>query len=206
MTEIQKNQFKTFLNNFINNKLDYIGDRELDNYLNMDCEVVLFQLPILKIDGLNVNVKINTVSDSLYITVIHKFKKLYQEYIGDFTSKEEVLGLIDTQNYFIWIADLKYNNLIGNFIKNNGDNLFMDTNPSEYILEKMGLDLEDCCVCLEKTTTKLKKCNHTICIECIGKLEVIQHFSKCPLCRSKFTSNTLDIVNQADLLSKFRFR
>ena len=52
---------------------------------------------------------------------------------------------------------------------------------------------ENCCVCLEKTTTETQ-CRHHLCIECWSKIKPIGYNKHCPLCRS----NHICVYNPED--------
>ena len=47
----------------------------------------------------------------------------------------------------------------------------------------------ECCVCYNKNTLLLTKCNHNICIHCLLKL----YKKECPMCRKKFDNLPIKI-------------
>jgi hypothetical protein len=203
---MERSQYERFLHNFINKAFNKYDEDDLISIFQTSYEVDFITLPIVKIDGLKVVVKIVLCSGSIYIVVKHKFKTLYNYYITDVGGVDSLTDFIQSPDttpkgrywsgYIYQITQLKYCNLIGKFINIHGTNLIRASRNiiNEHGLKQMGWEIEDCCVCLEKTTTKLKGCNHTICIQCIDRLEN----ATCPLCRKGFNSTTLDIVNQAD--------
>lgn len=51
-------------------------------------------------------------------------------------------------------------------------------------------DVDECCVCYDKTTTLTKKCNHYLCLDCVSKIKTfIPHNSlnyiNCPMCKQR---------------------
>jgi len=51
-------------------------------------------------------------------------------------------------------------------------------------------DADECCVCYDITTTKTKKCNHYLCLECVPKIKTFiprntLHYIDCPMCKQK---------------------
>ena len=42
---------------------------------------------------------------------------------------------------------------------------------------------DDCCVCLDETTTGVSSCNHPLCRGCLGGMKRSGRTVKCPLCR-----------------------
>jgi hypothetical protein len=61
----------------------------------------------------------------------------------------------------------------------------MDTHRFKQIVDfhLQNSDLEDCCICLEKTKSHTKKCNHPICPECFYQLREKNRVVHCPICR-----------------------
>ena len=45
-------------------------------------------------------------------------------------------------------------------------------------MDKKTLGIEECCVCARETATKIRSCDHNICIACLSKVD------RCPLCRN----------------------
>ena len=45
-------------------------------------------------------------------------------------------------------------------------------------MDKKTLGIEECCVCARETATKIRACDHNICVACLSKVD------RCPLCRN----------------------
>ena len=45
-------------------------------------------------------------------------------------------------------------------------------------MDKNALGIEECCVCARETATKIKSCDHNVCVACLSKVD------RCPLCRN----------------------
>ncbi len=68
-------------------------------------------------------------------------------------------------------------------------------------------NVEECCVCYDKTSTQTNNCKHYICLECVSKLKTIRTcvgseapYFRCPMCREK-TEGIVDSVGLQDCLS-----
>ena len=45
-------------------------------------------------------------------------------------------------------------------------------------MDKKALGIEECCVCARETATKIRSCDHNVCVACLVKVD------RCPLCRN----------------------
>jgi hypothetical protein len=60
-------------------------------------------------------------------------------------------------------------------------------------------DVDECCVCYDKTTTKTRKCNHYLCLECVPKIRTFVppnslNYIDCPMCKQKVN----EIISETD--------
>lgn len=69
-------------------------------------------------------------------------------------------------------------------------------------------NVEECCVCYDKTRTHTENCKHYICLECAPKLKTFCRYDgdnipyfKCPMCREN-TDELVDAVDLRDCLSE----
>ena len=61
-------------------------------------------------------------------------------------------------------------------------------------------NIDECCVCYDKTTTRTKKCNHYLCMECIPKLKTFipsnsLNYINCPMCKQRVNEMTRENNN-----------
>jgi|LauGreDrversion4_2_1035121.scaffolds.fasta_scaffold59687_2 hypothetical protein len=142
---------------------------ELYEELNVKSEIFL---PIRKIDGMLVNVRMYTHDNHFYFEA-SLINGTY--YTDKGYSYEEFCRMIDG------LKDMKFDNFLGKF-----------TNPSKitppYYSDKkempmfhhpnIEMDYTECCVCFELTISKTT-CFHPLCLRCYSKIKT----NHCPLCR-----------------------
>jgi hypothetical protein len=69
-------------------------------------------------------------------------------------------------------------------------------------------DVDECCVCYDKTTTKTKKCNHYLCLECVSKIKTFVppnslNYINCPMCKQKVNEIIGKADNKTELVSDY---
>ena len=65
--------------------------------------------------------------------------------------------------------------------------------------------VDECCVCYDKTTTKTKKCNHYLCLECVSKIKTFVpsnslNYINCPMCKQKVNEIISETDNNTELV------
>ena len=180
-------------------KLKYVENLNIEKYI-----------PIYKIDDILVNVTLkyfgfsNIQNKNIKCHLIIKSKKcfhipcddFYEDIIYEILLNMEVFNINEfrkiTDNEYEQIKNnvknifdnIKFCKFIGEFIINNNNN-----EETKDIDEMIGLNpliekrYSNCCVCNEKTMTRLICCDGSICIKCWNNIKTKYNiFSLCPLC------------------------
>ena len=63
--------------------------------------------------------------------------------------------------------------------------------------------VDECCVCYDKTTTKTRKCNHYLCLECVPKIRTSippnsLNYIDCPMCKQKVNELVSEVDNNTE--------
>jgi hypothetical protein len=143
------------------------------------------QLPIYKVDGVLVQARLYTHSNSW----VHDTNGFYFEmdvanggtYLDSGTNYEQFCNMING------LKDMKFDVFSGTFI--NPSKLVRAVPIKELPMfhhPNIEMDYRECCVCMELTMTKLP-CHHSTCIRCQQKL--VQ--PTCPLCRANTSWNNI---------------
>ena len=188
-------------------KLKYVENLNIEKYI-----------PIYKIDDILVNVTLkyfgfsNIQNKNIKCHLIIKSKKCFHISSDDFNNKDIIYkNLLNMEvfniNEFRKIKDNEYEQIKNN-VKNIFDNIkfckfigeFIINNDSETkdIDEMIGLNpliekrYANCCVCYEKTMTRLICCDGSICIKCWNNIKNKYNiFSLCPLCINFINTNNV---------------
>jgi len=149
----------------------------------------LFLSLIKKIDNKRVNVWLELQSDSYIYLMVHTInhrriyaKCLFYERSYDYEENGEypieklydVLEAIDWKQEIFCIKQMKFNKALHELV---------DYEVDDDILEFLGHELDDCCVCYQKINYKMK-CNHYVCYDCYDQIEKVNGFPPCPMCRT----------------------
>jgi len=188
-------------------KLKYVENLNIDKYI-----------PIYKIDDILVNVTLkyfgfsNIQNKNIKCHLIIKSKKcfhipcddFYEDIIYEILLNMEVFNI----NEFRKITDNEYEQIKNN-VKNIFDNIKFCKFIGEFIInnnneetkdidEMIGLNpliekrYSNCCVCNEKTMTRLICCDGSICIKCWNNIKNKYNiFSLCPLCINFINTNNV---------------
>ena len=93
------------------------------------------------------------------------------------------------------VNDLRYCKLQNIFVKK--DDIF--SKVVNYFNLKY-TNVEECCVCYDKTRIRTKMCKHYLCLECVSKMKTItprnsMNYTNCPMCKAEVNEMTLNAVN-----------
>ena len=199
------------MNNFRVKDFDFKNELEIYTYKN---------IPIYKIDDMLVDVSLNyhgsILSQNIKCTLFIKSKKCFQTidcpppYYDDIIFQKlldmEVLCINEyreiTDNEYEQIKNnvknilnnIKFCKFVGEFIINNKED-FEDIQDIDEMIGNNPLiekTYNDCCICYEKTMTRLLCCGGSICIKCWSNIKPKNmNFILCPLCRNIINTNRL---------------
>ena len=95
------------------------------------------------------------------------------------------------------VDDLRYCKLQNLFVKK--DDIY--SKVGNYFNFKY-INLEECCVCYDKTIVRTKMCKHYLCLECVSKMKSIKgrprgclNYINCPMCKAEVNEMTIRAVN-----------
>jgi len=157
-------------------------------------------LPIHKIDGIEVDVKVVMNSKDvgrMNLIVRHEYfytKHLLFDKWFNFTketAQEDTMKLLEV------IKSLKFNKKTTLLESSCDCEKEEEMNPELWCglfedCEKIKLNWDMCCVCHEIANSKFKECRHTICLECCDKLKEIDDGEvsiRCPICREDYNGD-----------------
>jgi len=208
MATQSKTLSKEFINSFIQSEIykmteNMMGDEEYWRFLENTTNNEHYEIntPIKKIDGItdcSVNIELSKGGD-VYICVskyyagnMLNFRRLICEYTGEdrVDCDEDYIG-DNTDFYKYIITNINWEDIFRYILNNIKFNKtlceFVDYTATDEDLELMGYNIDECCVCYEKTTAICEN-NHHTCKECRHKIrkQVAPINYRCPICRGKF--------------------
>ncbi len=118
----------------------------------------------------------------------HKEIKVENDIIDKNDITKNIIKLIDINN-------LKYCKIQNRFI----DKYSIFLNVVNYFGLKCE-NIDECCVCYDKTITRTKKCNHYLCLECVPKIKTFtppnnMNYINCPMCKQRVNEINCEEVN-----------
>jgi len=207
MANQTKTLSKEFVNSFIqstiykmrgmNMDIDFWNYRRMNYTNNEDYKIIT---PIKKIDGIDgceVYIEISRGGD-VYICVSKyyagdtlNFSRLIYEYTGEDRIDDDDYCMVETDHYIALITEIDWEDafsyILNNIKFNRTLGRFVDYTATDEDLELFGYEIDDCCVCYEKTTSICEN-KHYTCKDCRDKIRksVAPINYRCPICRGKF--------------------
>jgi hypothetical protein len=201
--------------NILTNKLEQDRIRHKNQKPSYGYEYIII-LPIRMIDKIHVKVRLNLYeNDSKTITLTIHSPKIYLPESGEVNedgpenliellyNDEEILEDEDPKytiefiqeslkKVYKYLENIKFDKYTGKFICKTDGNLPFNDWKSYLNIKNVEVDFNECCVCLEPTSTKTM-CVHSLCYACWTNLKIRpsekydEEVMCCPYCREEIS-------------------